>query len=187
MIYFDFFGVIAKPVYYTIIHRIIPESEREHWVKRLDELDLGVLSEPDLVQQLADKAGIPAITVQKMADDSFEINTDLLKFIFDELKPNYHIGLLTNIPKNMLSRMMGAKLDLFDIQVVSSEVGCIKPDKKIFDIAIQKAEVSPSEILLIDDSAKNISQAISQGMSGIIYIDFPGFLKELKQLIPLSM
>jgi len=50
-------------------------------------------------------------------------------------------------------------LRLFDTVVVSGEEGVIKPDRRIFDILIDRAGIDPSRSVFIDDSAANIAAA----------------------------
>lgn len=74
----------------------------------------------------------------------------------------YRVGLLSNIMPGLVSEML--KRDLipnlpYDVIVESCEVHAIKPEKTIFEIAAQKANVSPEQILLADDSRANVMAA----------------------------
>jgi FMN phosphatase YigB (HAD superfamily) len=74
----------------------------------------------------------------------------------------YQIGLLTNIMPGLLPAMRQAgnlPHVAYDSVVDSSEVGAIKPEIKIFEIATEKSGKSPSDILLIDDSRPNLMAA----------------------------
>lgn len=55
--------------------------------------------------------------------------------------------------------------DGFDPVVLSCDVGYAKPDKEIYDIAIERCHVKANEILFIDDQDKCIGPAISLGMA----------------------
>lgn len=50
-------------------------------------------------------------------------------------------------------------LELFEVIIVSGEVGLIKPDPAIFRLALQKTGANAAECLLIDDHAENIAVA----------------------------
>lgn len=79
---------------------------------------------------------------------------------------NYHVGLLTNIMPGFVSAMRthGLLPDVpYDTIIDSSQVGAIKPEAKIYQIAAQKAGVEPHEILLIDDSRANLMAAEHSG------------------------
>ena len=47
----------------------------------------------------------------------------------------------------------------YDTIIDSSQVGAIKPEKKIYQIAAERAGVKPEEILLVDDSRANLMAA----------------------------
>lgn len=72
---------------------------------------------------------------------------------------HYRVGLLTNIMPGFIPKMRARGLipDVdYDVIIDSSEVGYIKPEPEIFQVATEKSGVKPSEILLVDDSRPNI-------------------------------
>ncbi len=54
--------------------------------------------------------------------------------------------------------------DLFKDKVISGREGIAKPDPQIFDLAISRFDIKPSETLFIDDRADNIFAATAKGM-----------------------
>jgi FMN phosphatase YigB (HAD superfamily) len=75
---------------------------------------------------------------------------------------NYHVGLLTNIMPGLVDDMRSRGLlpnIPYDTIIDSSRVGAIKPEPEIYQIATERAKVSPQEILLIDDSRANLMAA----------------------------
>ena len=49
--------------------------------------------------------------------------------------------------------------DVFDDVIISSDINAYKPDKKFYDILIERADVKPSEILFLDDRLENVEAA----------------------------
>lgn len=88
---------------------------------------------------------------------------------------HYDIGLLTNIMPGFVSIMkkQGFIPDIHYSAIIdSSEVGCIKPEKKMYEIA-QKAASRPSgEILLVDDSRSNLIPAERAGWHVLWFDDY---------------
>lgn len=88
---------------------------------------------------------------------------------------HYHVGLLTNIMPGLISAMLEKgflpKVNYAAI-IDSSEVGAIKPEAKIFEIARQKANVPAKEILLIDDNRANVTAAERQGWHVMWFDDY---------------
>lgn len=82
------------------------------------------------------------------------------------LHDTYKVGLLSNIYANMWPLLLSKHIvpDMrYDATILSCEVGCGKPDKKIYEIAQKKAGVEPGEILYIDDKAVNLDAAGQAG------------------------
>ncbi len=179
VILFDFFGVLSTPAYKKVIDTYVPEAERAEWMKKLDVLDSGDLSEEALIQALAEKGGVSKKEIQDAVDRAPVRNEELFSFIEAKLKGTYRVGLLTNVPRSLLDRIAGDKLTLFDPLLVSSDLRLIKPNKEIFVEAIRQAGVPADQILFIDDGAKNIEAAKREGMHGFVYSDFPSFLRDI--------
>lgn len=88
---------------------------------------------------------------------------------------NYRIGLLSNIMPGFIPDMIGNGLlpnVPYDVIIDSSEVGVIKPEQKIYQIAQDRAEVPPEEILFIDDSRTNIMAASHLGWKVLWFDDY---------------
>lgn len=88
---------------------------------------------------------------------------------------HYYVGLLTNIMPGFVDAMRKRKLlpDIaYDAIIDSSEVGAIKPEKKIYQIATERAQVKPEEILLIDDSRSNLMAAEHLGWHVLWFDDY---------------
>ncbi len=88
---------------------------------------------------------------------------------------HYRIGLLSNIMPGLIKEMLARDLlpNLpYDAIVGSSEVGAIKPEPAIFEIATEKAGVPADQILLIDDSRSNLMTAEKAGWRVAWYDDY---------------
>ena len=57
----------------------------------------------------------------------------------------------------------------FDEFVLSYEVRSMKPERKIYDEAIQKAGVPASEIFFCDDRPDNVAGALAAGLDAVQY------------------
>ena len=130
-----------------------------------DDVCRGAMSLHDFNVYLADRLGVESVDWQKQYMDTVEpVNEmqELLKWASER----YHVGLLTNIMPGFLNVMFRQghlpKLQ-YDAIVDSSEVGTIKPEPKIYELAAQRAGCPPEEILLIDDSRANLMAAEKAG------------------------
>ncbi len=180
-ILFDYFNVISAPVYEKVIKKFLATDEYEPWMKKLDELDVGAITEDQLVREIAIKANVSEGTIWSEVGQSYDINHELIDYIRDNLKGKYKIGLLTNIARSLIEKMIPEELKMFDVPIISSDLKLIKPDPRIFEAAIKLCECDASEILFIDDKVVNIEAAKAAGMNGMVYTTFGVFKNELQK------
>lgn len=88
------------------------------------------------------------------------------------LEPNYRLGLLTNVTETVWQRGQQDFTHLYpDVQfeqiVASYAVKSAKPDKRIYEIAIERTGLQPAEICFIDDMPANLKVAEDLGMRTI--------------------
>ena len=105
--------------------------------------------------------------------------------LIGELKAaGYRIYLLSNAGTNhgeYWTRIPGS--DLFDGLVVSAEVGCIKPEREIYGILIDRFSLVPEECVFVDDLPLTVEAATRWGMRGIVFHEDAGeLLRKLKEI-----
>ncbi len=188
VILFDCFGVLSSPVYTNIFKKYVSDTaERQVWIDKLVDLDTGILAESDLIDQISDYTGISTSDLWLEVKNSPVLNYELFDFIKNDLKGTYKLGLLTNIATGLINRIMSPEqLALFDIALISSELGIAKPDPRIYQIAIERSEVPANEILFIDDREENIIAAKKEGLNGIIYTDLVSLKEDLNSTYRLT-
>jgi HAD superfamily hydrolase (TIGR01509 family) len=138
-----------------------------------DDACRGVISLADFDAGMAGRLGISTLDWQhyylESADPIKEMH-DLLRWSLE----HYKVGLLTNIMPGLLSVMKasGQVPDLaYDSIVDSSEVGTIKPEQRIYEIATERAGCSPQEIMLVDDTRANLIAAEQFGWH-VLWFDY---------------
>ncbi len=93
---------------------------------------------------------------KKKLENPFKVWT-LFDSVKDELKKlaseGYCLGVISNWDKTAVPLLDHFELtSFFDNIIISSEVGCEKPDPKIFQIALDRASVSSEECLYVGDN-----------------------------------
>jgi putative hydrolase of the HAD superfamily len=123
--------------------------------------------------ELAKKTGAEAVDWQQYyleAIEKIQEMHEVLKWAAE----HYRVGLLTNTMPGFVSTMRrsGQIPDIhYDAIVDSSEVGVLKPEAQIYEIAAERAGCSPEEILLIDDSRANLMAASKLGWHAMWFDD----------------
>ena len=70
-------------------------------------------------------------------------------------------------------------LEAFDIAVISGHEGVAKPDRRIFEILVERVARPPAELLFVDDSPKNVEAARAFGIDAIHYTPAVDLAREL--------
>ena len=105
--------------------------------------------------------------------------------ILEALNKQYSIWLLSNTnPKHIQDEIEKRYLfpSLVNGAVYSFDVGVRKPEKEIYEIAMQRANANPQECLFIDDLLENIQAAKQIGIEGIHFISSGQLKQELVHL-----
>jgi len=74
--------------------------------------------------------------------------------------------------------------EMFDAVVISGEVGMRKPEREIFDLALDRIGLPAAECVFIDDVPDNIEAAVEAGLVGIVHRTFDETASELAALFP---
>jgi putative hydrolase of the HAD superfamily len=126
-----------------------------------DDACRGVLTLKDFNAKLAERLSVKSVDWQKYYLETVEPIEEMQKLL-EWAAERYKVGLLTNIMPGLLNAMIKAQIlpNLkYDAIVDSSEVGAIKPEPKVYEIAQERAGVPAEEILIIDDSRVNLMAA----------------------------
>ena len=105
--------------------------------------------------------------------------------ILEALNKQYSIWLLSNTnPKHIQDEIEKRYLfpSLVNGAVYSFDVGVRKPEKEIYEIAMQRANANPQECFFIDDLLENIQAAKQIGIEGIHFISSEQLKQELVHL-----
>jgi putative hydrolase of the HAD superfamily len=113
------------------------------------------------------------------------INLEVIDFIKKISEMNkYKLIALSNVNSSHWDYILKKKwefIDYFDEFILSHEIHLIKPNPKIFEYTIKKANCKPEQILYIDDGLNNIRSANHFGIKGIKYTNFEELKEELKK------
>jgi epoxide hydrolase-like predicted phosphatase len=95
-----------------------------------------------------------------------EPNLELVR----EVGKSCKVGLVTNNAVDTRSRWQ-ANLppDLFEVVIDSSEVGLRKPDRAIYELALDRLGVAASAAIFVDDQPIYVEGARSCGLHGVLF------------------
>jgi putative hydrolase of the HAD superfamily len=73
--------------------------------------------------------------------------------------------------------------DLFDVIVISGDVGLHKPEPEIYLLTCERLGVKPGDAVFVDDLRENCAGAEAVGMSAVLHRDTAETISRLKQLL----
>ena len=76
---------------------------------------------------------------------------------------------------------------LFDVTVISGEVGLRKPQPEIYLLAAERLGVPPGEVVFVDDLEPNVRGAARVGMVGVHHRDAATTAAELEALLGVAL
>ena len=120
------------------------------------------------------RLGLDDATLAQFRRDFFAedgIDTDLLAYI-DRLRSGYQVGLLSNASTSARRFFTESGIAAhFDAITISGEEGVMKPDARIYRIALGCLDVKPNEAVFVDDFNENVIAARALGMAGVHFAD----------------
>ncbi len=186
-IIFDCFNVLVADATKQALAEIktFDPEKREEFSAITHAVDKGIISDAEAIVSQSSLLGMSEEDFVELRDEGEVRNEELIRFI-ESLKGHYRLAMVSNINsrQRLDSRFLPGQLDqLFDVVVPSGEVGYIKPQPEIFQIAAHKLGVLPSECVFIDDIADFCDGARATGMQAIQFISNEQAITDLNALI----
>jgi len=199
----DWGGVLTMPIN-TAVEGWLKAAGVDHdhygavvrrWVDPLPDeispvhrLERGELTLEDFEQWLSAALELQGSTVEarglvgKMFADLAIYEDSMTSLVTRARAAGIRTGLLSNSWGNEYDRSNWATM--FDMVVISGEVGMRKPEPGIFALAVQRIGLPADECVFIDDMAHNVAAAKQAGLVGIIHRTFEETAAELDALFP---
>ena len=128
----------------------------------------------------------PASELAAIRDEFFAgdiVDRALVDYI-RSLRGPYKTGLISNAWGDLRGFIQREKFDdAFDKMIISAEVGVMKPELRIFRIALEQLGTSPEEAVFIDDFYVNVEGCEKVGIKGIHFRDPESTMQQLKKLL----
>lgn len=166
-----FQGAFSKLAHESGVPADVVESAFWHYN---DDVCRGDMSIDDFNKTLAERLQVDEIDWRKYYLDAVDPIPEMHELVAWAAS-NYRVGLLTNIMPGLVEGLKAAGLIpniAYDAIIDSSQVGAIKPERKIYEIATERTGVQPHEILLVDDDRANLRAAEHVGWRVLWFDDY---------------
>ena len=193
-VFFDLGGVIVRTEFqtprqqladrlgidYDDLNKLVFDSDTSN------RASVGEISSEEHWLSVIQRLRRPAEERQSIRDEFFAgdiVDRTLVEYI-RSLRPRHKTGLISNAWGDLRDFIVREKFDdAFDKMIISAEVGAMKPEPKIFQIALQQFGVKPEEAVFVDDFYVNIQGCEKVGIRGIHFKDPETALQQLKELL----
>jgi len=173
---FDFGGIISLPKGLFYIP-IFPDTEMWH------KAESGEIPEEDFWRKLAEYYQKSEEEVLQMLFDEKQLNLPLIEFLKSK-KNQMKFAFINNGLDRLMEKFINEWVlgSFFDVMINSAKERLSKPDPKIFNLACERLNLSPSDCVYIGRKEHYVDTARSLGMRGFVYNDFENFKSQIQQL-----
>lgn len=200
----DFGGVLTSPLMESFIAfqessgvpmealgKALAVLATEHGTNPLFELETGRLSEAEflraLSRQLTSDLGRP-VELHDFAETylaALKPNQPMIGYMRELRARRYRMAICTNNIREW-ERLWRAKLpvdEIFEVVVDSSAVGSRKPERRIYEITLERLGVPPEATLFLDDVDVNCEAARELGMTAVRFRDNEQAIAEMESVL----
>ena len=153
------------------------------------DYDMGVLSFDQVAEELAAYRGVEPKFAREMITIAIGKQETIrpTEKLIDELKAaGYKLYVLSNMSREFIDFLRKQKVyENFDGDVVSCEVGIVKPMPEIYDLLLKRFELDPAETIFIDDRKENVDAAAAKGIATFHFDrnDYEGSCERLREIL----
>lgn len=199
-IVFDFGGVLFRWQPARLLARVwphrVPVAEQggavvaeffQAYAGDWGAFDQGLIGEAEVVQRIAARTGWPAVEIQAVVDavpDELAVVPETVALLQELRARGHELHFLSNMPEPFADHLeRGFPLhEWFSSGLFSGRVKQSKPGAAIFDLAEQRFEAAPGQLVFLDDHPANIEAARARGWTVVLFTDAAAARTELQAL-----
>lgn len=116
--------------------------------------------------------------------DIFKLNQAIMPLISGLLSVKFPMGILSNTCDchwQFIVDRYPIITDYFPVRILSFEEGAMKPNRRIYEAAIERAGVPAEQIFFCDDRPENVAGAIAAGIDAVLFESTLGLAADLRK------
>lgn len=170
-IIFDCYGVLVHGSL-DYLRSLTSENDRQAFNELSHASDRGYISRTDYILGVGKLINRMPKDIEQVITRQEVRSPEMLEFV-TSLRANYKTAMLSNVGRGSVERLFGEEelKNLFEVVVLSSEVGVTKPGVAIYQLTASRLGLLPEECLMIDDIAVNVEGAKAAGMQAVQFKD----------------
>lgn len=154
--------------------------------KFADDFQKGLILEDIFWERMCSELNVPRPKVPSLWADAFKAaylpRDDMFAMAASLHEKGYKTAVLSNTEVPAMQHFHQQRYDMFDVLVFSCIEGVKKPDRKIYELTLEKLGLQPEQSVLIDDKPEYINSAKEVGINTIIFRNIEQVKSELSRL-----
>ncbi len=138
-----------------------------------EEYDRGTNTLEEVTETLVEMTGRPYERCAEVLQQAIDLQEPIpaTEGLVRDLKAaGYRLYVLSNMAREFIAHLRRFPVyGLFDGEVVSCEELTVKPERRIYEILLDRYGLAPAETLFVDDRATNIEAAGALGIRGFLF------------------
>ena len=177
-IIFDLSGVLIEDPalkmlgYFRAFLGVKIETFRKVDLELFPRFQKGMVSEEKLWERICSAFKVPVPDVPSLWEEAFRSvykpKEEMFSLAAKLKEEGYKVGLLSNSEVPSMNYFLRQNPDLFDATVFSCIEGTMKPERRIYEIALERLGVQPHEAVFIDDREDFLDGAKRLGIKTIL-------------------
>ena len=163
---------------------------KEDYVKAYDksggDFQKGMVSEEEFWERMCGELGVSKPKVPSLWGDAFEAayvpREEMFSLAAGLGKKGYKTAFLSNTEEPAMQYFYQFGYDMFDVLVFSCVEGTSKPERKIYELTVQRLGVEAGQSVFIDDKPEYIKGAKQAGLNTILFESISQVKNELIML-----
>ncbi|MCO6045449.1 HAD family phosphatase [Aeoliella sp. ICT_H6.2] len=177
-------AAVAGVSYEDVAQLVIGPHERESLLWRFEH---GLVSEDEFFERFCRELNVEPDRreLEVAAADMFAPIESSFALVQDLKAAGHRLGILSNTNpvhwRFLTDGRFPVLCDVFEQNVTSFDARSMKPDRKVYDFAVQKCGVPAEGVFFVDDRIENVEGAITAGLNAVQYTDHDQLEVDLKQ------
>jgi len=146
----------------------------------------GLISENTFWQRICSELNVPKPKAHSLWTDAFKAayvpREDIFSVAACLQENGYKTAVLSNTEAPAMQHFQQQRYNMFDVLVFSCAEGTRKPERKIYEITVEKLGSQPGQAVLIDDKPEHINGAKEAGLNTILFRNIEQVKSQLAQL-----
>lgn len=148
------------------------------------EFDRGVLSIDEVAGQIAARTSLPydaVMAVMHGIPAHLQLRLDTADLLVELRAAGHRLVFLSNMPAPFIEHVQSQldSLGVFERGIYSSDIKLIKPEDRIFTLALETFACHAADCVFLDDNATNVAAASGAGWQALQFTDAAQARREL--------